>query len=104
MESLNARDKELGQEIMVDLDLAGLIPELSPRSYGEYLEIACPNCGGSAYIYKTKYSKIVCNDKIHCRYEIILWDYLKEKRNVSDNELMGAMAFTLAFKKHSINK
>ena len=75
------------EEIYSGLVMVNIIPELHPQSSGKYYRVRCPECGESAYIYKTGVPTIVCNHRNSCGKKTSLWNYLKEKKQMSNSQI-----------------
>lgn len=82
----------LDNEIYPNLDRGDVFAELDPVSKGGYYLLTCPQCGKKeATVYKKGF-KVFCNRKNQCGYEATLWDYLQEKKGLSNQDTLKELA------------
>jgi DNA primase catalytic core len=82
----------LDYHIYPKLDRAEALEGLEPRDKGSYYLLVCPACGRrEAYIYKTGLY-IKCNRMDKCAYSISLWDYIQQKRGLTNQETLQELA------------
>jgi DNA primase len=82
----------LDYHIYPNLDRAEALADLDPRDKGSYYLLICPDCGKrEAYIYKTGLY-IKCNRMDKCAYAISLWDYIQQKRGLTNQETIQELA------------
>jgi len=82
----------LEYEIYPNLNKAEALAELKPQDKGDYLLLTCPNCEKrEAFIYKNGYA-IKCNRINDCGYTASLWDYVKEKKSLSQQDTLKELA------------
>ena len=78
--------------IYPNLDRADVFAELEPVSKGGYYLLTCPQCGKrEATVYKKGF-KVFCNRRDKCGYSASLWDYLQEKKGLSNQDTLKELA------------
>lgn len=84
--------KEVLEEIFYKLDRELLLSDLEPQNKGDYYLLNCPKCNTkTAFIYKDGIV-IQCNRKNNCAYSVSLWDYIQEKKSLSNKETLEELA------------
>ena len=84
--------KEVLEEIFYKLDRELLLSDLEPQNKGDYYLLNCPKCNTkTAFIYKDGIV-IQCNRKNNCAYSVSLWDYIQEKKSLSNKETLVELA------------
>jgi DNA primase len=78
--------------IYPSLDRADVFQELEPVSKGSYYLLTCPKCGKKeATVYKKGF-KVFCNRKNQCGYEATLWDFVQEKKGLTNQGTLKELA------------
>lgn len=78
--------------ILDNIDRAEALVELNPRKQGHYVHLNCPLCGqNTAYISQSGYY-IYCNRKNKCGYVSGLVEYMSNRDNTDESEVISNLA------------
>lgn len=100
---------EVLNEIYTTLDRQKVVAELNPKlrssGKGEYYEIDCPKCSekGKAFIYSNG-KQITCNRKDQCGHTTTLWDYVKDKKGLTNQETLQELSNLSSFTLPELNE
>jgi DNA primase len=92
--SLGVKDTKelLDFEIYPNLDRAETVKDLNPQDKGKYYLLTCPRCGkAETYLYKTGIY-IKCNRLNQCGYAQSLWDYIQNRKGLTNRETLRELA------------
>jgi ssDNA-binding Zn-finger/Zn-ribbon topoisomerase 1 len=79
-------------EIYPYLDRAETVKDLNPQDKGKYYLLTCPKCGKpETYLYKTGIY-IKCNRLNECGYAQSLWDYIQNRKGLTNQETLREFA------------
>jgi DNA primase len=92
--SLGVKDTEelLDFEIYPNLNRAEAVKDLNPQDKGKYYLLTCPKCGKpETYLFKTGIY-IKCSRLNKCGYAQSLWDYIQNRKGLTNQETLRELA------------
>jgi len=79
-------------EIYPNLDRAEAVKDLNPQDKGKYYLLTCPKCGKpETYLFKTGIY-IKCSRLNKCGYAQSLWDYIQNRKGLTNQETLRELA------------